>query len=70
MPQYVMKVLLNLEARDDIQARQMAAALVQQHLSSAQGLQEIVLHAKEDNKSIRMNADGTYLGQWNKGGQK
>jgi hypothetical protein len=70
MPQYVMKILLNLEARDDIQARQNAATLVQQHLSSVQGIQEIVLHAKEDNKSIRMNLDGTYSGQWNKGGQK
>ncbi|HYF51770.1 MAG TPA: hypothetical protein VEJ63_20305 [Planctomycetota bacterium] len=70
MPQYVIKVLVDVEARDDIQARQMASALVQNHLSNASGIREIVLHAKDDNKSIKMNPDGTYVGQWNKGGQK
>jgi len=70
MPQYVIKILVDVEARDDIQARQMASALVQAHLSSASGLRDIVLHAKDDRKSIRMNPDGTYVGQWNKGGQK
>jgi hypothetical protein len=70
MPQYVLKVLVDLEARDDVQARQLATSLVQAHLSTAAGVKDIVLHAKDDNKSIRMNTDGTYVGQWNKGGQK
>ena len=70
MPQYVLKILVDVEARDDIQARQAASALVQTHLASAGGVREIVLHAKDDNKSIRMNPDGSYVGQWNKGGQK
>jgi hypothetical protein len=70
MPQYVLKVLIDLEARDDFQARQLASTLVQNHLSTASGVKEIVLHAKDDHKSIRLNPDGTYVGQWNKGGQK
>lgn len=68
MPQYVLKVLIDVEARDDIDARQRAAALVQAHLTAAPGVRDIVLHAKEDNKSIRLNPDGTFPGQWNKGG--
>jgi hypothetical protein len=68
MPQYVLKILIDLEARDDIDARRAAAELVQTRLGSAGGIRDIVLHAKSDNKSIRMNPDGTYEGQWNKGG--
>lgn len=68
MPKYVLKVLVDLEARDDIEARQTAALLVQQKLAEATGIRDIVLHSQEDNKSIKMNADGTFPGQWNKGG--
>jgi hypothetical protein len=68
MPQYVMKVLIELEARDDIEARKSAAALLQAPLTQIVGVRDIVLHAKIDNKSIRMNPDGTFPGQWNKGG--
>ena len=68
MPQYVLKVLIELEARDDIEARQTAASLVQTPLTSLPGVRDIVLHAKVDHKSIRMNPDGTFPGQWNKGG--
>ncbi len=68
MPQYVLKVLIELEARDDIEARKAAANLVMTPLSQLQGVRDIVLHAKIDHKSIRMNADGTFPGQWNKGG--
>ena len=68
MPKYVLKVLIDLEARDDIEARQTVAALVQKNLSPAPGIREIVLHAQDDNKSIQVNPDGTFSGQWNKGG--
>jgi hypothetical protein len=68
MPQYVLKILVEMEARDDIEARQTAASLVQKPLMELQGVRDIVLHAKLDHKSIRMNPDGTFPGQWNKGG--
>jgi hypothetical protein len=67
MPQYVLKILLDLEARDDLDARQRAAALVQGLGGGLSGAREIVLHAQADHKSIRMNPDGTYQGQWNRG---
>ena len=68
MPQYVLKVLIDFESRDDIEARKQAAEMVKASLSQTQGVREIVLHAKQDNKSIHMNPDGTFVGQWNKGG--
>jgi len=68
MPQYVLKILIDLEGRDDIDARRCASERVRNSLGTVAGIRDIVLHAKEDNKSIRMNPDGTYDGQWNKGG--
>ena len=68
MPKYVLKVLIDVEARDDIDARQAVATLVQKSFAQAPGIREIVLHAQDDNKSIRVNPDGTFAGQWNKGG--
>lgn len=69
MPQYVLKVLVGIEARDDLEARQRAVALVAQSLGQLGGVREIVLHAQSDHKSIRLNPDGTFQGQWNRGGQ-
>jgi|GEM_PF-6978305 len=68
MPQYVLKVLVNIDARDDIEARQLAAAMVQNQIGKAEGIRDIILHAHADHKSIRMNVDGSFPGQWNKGG--
>ncbi len=68
MPQYVLKILIELEAKDDIEARKNCASVVQAGLGAVPGIRDIVLHAKDDNKSIRMNPDGTFPGQWNKGG--
>lgn len=69
MPQYVLKILVDLEARDDLEARRIAAAAAQQaKLGDLPGIREIVLHASQDNKSIRMDPDGAFPGQWNKGG--
>jgi hypothetical protein len=68
MAQYALKILIDLDARDDIEARQRAAALVRQAQPGLTGVREIVLHAQADRKSIRMNADGTFQGQWNRGG--
>jgi len=71
MPQYVLKILVDIEARDDLEARRAAAAAAQQAmLSKLSGIREIVLHSSADNKSIRMDPDGTFPGQWNKGGDK
>ncbi len=66
--QYVLKVLIDLEARDDFAARQAAGALVLEKLGSVTGVREIILHSSADHKSIRINPDGTFDGQWNKGG--
>jgi hypothetical protein len=68
MPQYVLKVILDLEARDDLDARQRVGELVRAHVQPLPGVREIVLHAKADNKSIRVEPDGTFPGNWNKGG--
>jgi hypothetical protein len=68
MPQYDLKILIDVEARDDIEARRMASEMVQSRLTGASGIKDIVLHARDDNKSIKMAPDGTFPGQWNKGG--
>ena len=68
MPAYVLKILVDFEARDDIEARQRAAAVVSAHVGQVPGVRDIVLHAQADRKSIRLNPDGTFIGQWNKGG--
>jgi len=66
--QYVLKVLIDLEARDDVAARQAASALVLEKLGSVPGVRELILHSCTDHKSIRLKPDGTFDGQWNKGG--
>ncbi|MCW8133793.1 MAG: hypothetical protein KIS92_25830 [Planctomycetota bacterium] len=68
MPQYVLKILVDLEARDDLDARQRAAGMVGKLTASLEGVREIVLHSQADRKSIKLNLDGTFAGQWNKGG--
>ncbi|MCY3022576.1 MAG: hypothetical protein NTW87_26650 [Planctomycetota bacterium] len=68
MPQYVLKILIDVAARDDLEARRSAAALVQASLANVPGVREIVLHSSLDNKSIHVNPDGSFPGQWNKGG--
>jgi hypothetical protein len=68
MAQYALKVLIDIEARDDIEARQRAAELIRQAQPGLLGVREIVLHAQADRKSIRMNPDGSFQGQWNRGG--
>ncbi|HEY3319954.1 MAG TPA: hypothetical protein VGP72_05775 [Planctomycetota bacterium] len=68
MPKYVLKILVDIETRDDIEARRAASSLVQSGLATAAGIRDIVLHSQTDNKSIHMNPDGTYSGQWQKGG--
>jgi len=71
MPQYALKILIDIDARDDLEARRAAAAVAQQAgLSKLPGIRDIVLHSGLDNKSIRMSSDGSFPGQWNKGGAK
>lgn len=69
MPKYVLKVLIDLEARDDIEARQIVASMVQKNIGPVAGIRDIILHSQEDNKSIHVNPDGSFDGQWNKGGR-
>lgn len=69
MPKYVLKVLIDLEARDDIEARQAVAAMVKNNIGPAPGIRDIILHSQEDNKSIHVKPDGSFDGQWNKGGR-
>jgi hypothetical protein len=68
MPQYVLKILVDLDARDDLDARQAAAAAVRAGLANVAGVREIVLHSSADHKSIRLNPDGSFADQWRKGG--
>jgi hypothetical protein len=68
--QYVLKVLIDLEARDDVLARQAAASLVSEHLGKLPGVRELVLNSRTDHKSIRLNPDGSFDGTWNKGGAR
>jgi hypothetical protein len=65
---YVLKVLIDLEARDDFAARQAAGALVIEKLGNIAGVRDIVLHSSSDHKSIGIKPDGTFENQWNKGG--
>lgn len=66
--QYVLKVLIDLEARDDFAARQAVSALVLEKLGGVPGVRDIVLHSSSDHKSIGIKPDGTFDNQWNKGG--
>jgi hypothetical protein len=69
MPRYVVKILMDLEARDDLEARQRASTMVSRLQVSLEGVREIVLQSPSDQKSIRMNVDGSFQGQWNRGGR-
>ena len=68
MPKYVIKALIDFEAADDIEARLKASAMLKQSLGEQAGVRDLILHAAQDHKSIRMNKDGSFEGQWNKGG--
>ena len=68
MPKYVIKALIDFEAADDVDAREKASAIVKQSISEQAGVRDLILHAAQDHKSIRMNRDGSFEGQWNKGG--
>jgi hypothetical protein len=69
MAKYVLKILVDVEARDDLEARRAASAVAQQcGLANIPGIRDSILHSGTDNKSIRMAPDGTFPGQWNKGG--
>lgn len=67
MARYVLKILIDLEGRDDIEARQAASHLVQACRSKLPGIRDIVLHSQTDRKSIHMTPDGIYQDQWQKG---
>jgi hypothetical protein len=68
MGKYTLKILMDLEARDDLEGRQRAASVVREISGGLEGVREIVLHAVADRKSIRLNVDGSFDGQWNRGG--
>ena len=66
MPKYTLKVLLDLEAADDLDARGQTTALVAKMLAGQSGVRDIILHATADHKSIRVQPDGTFEAQWNR----
>jgi hypothetical protein len=68
MGKYTLKILLDIDAPDDLEGRRRAASLVQGVSNNLEGVREIVLHAVADRKSIKMNPDGSFQGQWNRGG--
>lgn len=68
MPSYVLKILVDIQANDDLAARQAVSEMIQQSARSLPGVRDIVLHSSDDHKSIRVNPDGTFEGQWNRGG--
>ncbi|GMV81331.1 MAG: hypothetical protein AMXMBFR7_25150 [Planctomycetota bacterium] len=68
MGQYVLKILIDVEARDDLDARRIAAELVQQAHPALEKAREIVLQDQGDRKSIRLDAAGAFQGSWNRGG--
>ncbi len=70
MPKYTLKILLDFDSLDDLAARQKASALVSSMKDGLQDAREIVLQAPADRKSIKMNPDGSYQGQWNRGGAR
>jgi len=70
MPQYVLKIVVDMECRDDIEARNAAAQWVKAaQMEQAKGIRDIVLHSPVDHKSIHLKPDGTFDGHWNKGGR-
>ena len=48
---------------------EIASSIVSDSLQNTESVQEIVLHSKADHKSIRMNQDGSFQEQWNRGGR-
>ena len=68
MAKYTLKVLLDFEALDDLEGRRRASTTIQNISEHLEGVREIVLHAVSDRKSIKMNRDGSFEGQWNRGG--
>lgn len=67
MAQYAVKILLDFDANDDIQAKTVCKALVDKSIKSlATQIREITVRDMTTHKSIKLAPDGTPLGPWQK----
>jgi hypothetical protein len=69
MPKYTLKILLEWEARDDLDARRHVGETLSKVGVQLGDAREIVLHSAADHKSMRFNSDGTPSGEWQRGGR-
>jgi hypothetical protein len=65
---YALKIVIDIEATDDVEARKSASAILTRELKDVPGKRESVLHSMDDRKSIRFSPAGECLGQWSKQG--
>jgi hypothetical protein len=68
MRKYALKIVIDIEARDDVEARAKAAEIVAVALSRVSGKRDAILHSIEDRKSIRLSPSGEFVGSWSKQG--
>ncbi len=68
MRKYALKIVIDIEARDDPEARRKAAEILAKTLAGVPGRRDAVLHSIDDRKSIRLSPEGDFVGQWNKQG--
>lgn len=69
MPKYALKILLDLEARDDLEARRRVGEILSRAADGLTGVREIVLHSLDDRKSMKFASDGSPAGEWQHGGR-
>ncbi|MCX7803901.1 MAG: hypothetical protein N3A38_01795 [Planctomycetota bacterium] len=65
---YALKIVIDIEARDDLEARRKAAGILAGAMAGVSGKREAILHSIDDRKSIRLSPEGEFAGQWNKRG--
>lgn len=67
MAQYAVKILLDFEATDDIQAKSLIKALVAKPIKDiAPQIREITVRDMSTFKSLKIAPDGTPQGSWQK----
>ena len=67
MAKYAVKILLDFEAADDIEAKVRCKSLVAQPIKElAEQIREITVRDMSTFKSLKITADGTPQGTWQK----
>lgn len=67
MAQYAVKILLDFDANDDIQAKAVCKSLVDKSIKQlAAQIREITVRDMTTHKSIKLSPDGTPQGPWQK----